>query len=261
MDGPPPGDPDHLISVRMGVRKLLVRGGRRGVVATVVAAVFAVSGATIIGANLVSPSPPSPSVAGAVAVAKPASPHPILGAGVALPSSKPVAIDIPAIGVHSVVQQLGLQANGALEVPAPGPHYDETAWYEHSPTPGSLGPSIITGHVDSVTSGPSVFFELGDLEPGDRVMVTRADGMIAEFEVEAVRRYPKDEFPTQLVYGDIDHAGLRLITCGGPFDRELRHYLDNVIVFGSLVDAYAVNGEADQTPPAAARRSSPPSII
>ncbi len=85
--------------------------------------------------------------------------------------------------------------------------------------------------------GPSVFFELGDLEPGDRVMVTRADGMIAEFEVEAVRRYPKDEFPTQLVYGDIDHAGLRLITCGGPFDRELRHYLDNVVVFGSLVDS------------------------
>lgn len=83
-----------------------------------------------------------------------------------------------------------------------------------------------------------MFFELGDLEPGDSVMVTRADGMIAEFEVEGVRSYPKVEFPTQLVYGDIDHAGLRLITCGGPFDRELGHYDDNVIVFGSLVDAY-----------------------
>lgn len=247
----------------MGVRKFLVRGGRRGVVAPVVAAVFAVSGATTIGANLVSPShppQPSPSVAGSVEIATPATPHPILGAGVALPSSKPVAIEIPAIGVRSVVQQLGLQANGTLEVPAPGPHYDEAAWYEHSPTPGALGPSIITGHVDSAEGGPSVFFELGDLEPGDRVMVTRADGMIAEFEVEAVRRYPKDEFPTRLVYGDINHPGLRLITCGGPFDRELRHYLDNVIVFGSLVDSYE-KGEVDQASTPSVIRPSAPFII
>lgn len=240
MDGPPPGDPDDLIATRLGAGKSLMRGGRRGLVAAVVAAVLAVSGVTAIGVTLVSQPhpPPSPSAAGSVRAASPASAHPLSGAEMVLPPSKPVAIDIPAIGVQSAVQQLGLQANGALEVPAPGPHYDEAAWYEHSPTPGSLGPSIITGHVDSAAGGPSVFFELGDLEPGDRVMVTRADGMIAEFEVEGARSYPKDEFPTQLVYGDIDHAGLRLITCGGPFDRELLHYVDNVIVFGSLVDAY-----------------------
>ncbi len=241
MDGPPPGDPSDLIAIRIGVKKALMRGGRRGLVAAVIAAIVGVSGATVIGVTLASqphPPQPSPSAAGSIGTATPASPHSLRGEGTVLPPSEPVAIDIPAIGVHSAVQHLGLQANGALEVPAPGPHYDEAAWYEHSPTPGSLGPSIITGHVDSAAGGPSVFFELGDLEPEDRVMVTRADGMIAEFEVEAVRSYPKVEFPTQLVYGDIDHAGLRLITCGGPFDRELRHYDDNVIAFGSLVDTY-----------------------
>ena len=51
-----------------------------------------------------------------------------------------------------------------------------------------------------------------------------------------VRRYPKDHFPTQLVYGNTDHAALRLITCGGSFDFSTGHYLDNVVVFATLVD-------------------------
>jgi len=151
--------------------------------------------------------------------------------------SNPVAISIPAIGVQSAVQALGLNADGTLEVPAPGPHYDEAAWYDESPTPGSLGPSIITGHVDSAAGGKSVFFDLGELKPGDSILITRADGLVATFEVEGVRRFPKDEFPTELVYANTDHAALRLVTCGGPFDDASGHYLDNVIVFGSLVDS------------------------
>jgi hypothetical protein len=37
-----------------------------------------------------------------------------------------------------------------------------------------------------------------------------------------------------LVYGNTDHAALRLITCGGPFDSA-GHYRDNVVVLASLV--------------------------
>jgi hypothetical protein len=79
-----------------------------------------------------------------------------------------------------------------------------------------------------------VFFRLGDLTPHDTIEVTRADGSVASFVVEAVRRFHKSNFPTQLVYGNTDHATLRLITCGGPFDRSTGHYLDNVVVTASL---------------------------
>lgn len=154
-----------------------------------------------------------------------------------LPVSEPVAIDIPAIGVHSRLQYLGLDPGGALEVPA-GPRYNEAAWYKHSPVPGSLGPAIISGHVDSVRDGPSIFFRLGELRPGDKIMVARADGVVADFRVDGVGLYPKDQFPTQLVYGNTDHAALRLLTCGGPFDDATGHYVDNVVVFGSLVAAH-----------------------
>ncbi|HUP17008.1 MAG TPA: class F sortase [Acidimicrobiia bacterium] len=157
---------------------------------------------------------------------------------VLLQSSEPTAIDIPAIGVHSEMQQVGLTVEHTMEVPAPGPYYDQAAWYKHSATPGALGPAIIVGHVDSAANGPSVFFDLGSLRPGDEVLVTRRDGTVAVFTVEAVRQYSKDDFPTDLVYGDTDHAALRLITCGGPFNRAQRSYLDNVVVFASLVGSH-----------------------
>lgn len=156
----------------------------------------------------------------------------------ALPSSKPVAIDIPAIHVHSVVQYVGLTPEHTLQVPAPGPHYDEAAWYEYSSTPGSTGPAVIVGHVDSAAEGPSVFFDLGDLRPEDKVLVTRADGLVAVFTVDGVRSYPKDDFPTKLVYGKDEHAVLRLVTCGGPFDNTTGHYLENIVVFASLVGSH-----------------------
>ena len=136
--------------------------------------------------------------------------------------------------MRSPLLQLGLAADGSLEVPQPGPHYDEAAWYTGSPTPGSTGPSVIEGHVDSAARGPSVFFKLGSLEPGETVLVTRRDGTTAVFTVNAVRRYAKDAFPTATVYANTDHSALRLITCGGSFDHATGHYRDNTVVFAHL---------------------------
>lgn len=155
--------------------------------------------------------------------------------GSILSRSKPVRLVIPSIDVDSIVQYVGQEADGSLEVPAPGPHYDEAAWYRYSPTPGSLGPAVLLGHVDSANDGPSVFFRLDELERDDRISVERANGSIAVFEVDKVGRYAKDDFPSKTVYGDINHSGLRILTCGGAFDESTGHYLDNVVVFASLL--------------------------
>lgn len=153
--------------------------------------------------------------------------------GPVLPRSHPVAIEIPEIGVRSPLHALGMTAARTLEVPS-GRRFDEAAWYERSVTPGARGPAVILGHVDSPSRGPSVFYRLGELRQGDRILVTRADGLVAVFKVDGVRPYPKDEFPARLVYGETPHAALRLITCGGTFDRATSHYRDNLVVFASL---------------------------
>ena len=67
------------------------------------------------------------------------------------------------------------------------------------------------------------------------VVVDRSDGTTATFRVDRVEEHAKDDFPTDEVYGDIDHAGLRLITCGGTFDEDTGDYTDNVVVFASLI--------------------------
>ena len=199
---------------------------------------LALSGSTLIAVAMTEGGTPPPPAAVAGSVDPPSSPRVNTSSTIApqtLPRSKPVALDIPSIGVHSSLLSLGVNDDGTIEVPS-GASYDDAGWYKFSPTPGSLGPAIILGHVDSGARGASVFFELGHLRPGDRVMVTRLDRSIAVFEITGVRRYAKVRFPTQLVYGNTDHAALRLITCGGSFDFSTGHYVDNVVVFASLVD-------------------------
>jgi Sortase domain len=160
--------------------------------------------------------------------------------GPAMARSLPLSIRIPAIGVNSRLLYVGLNPDGTMQVPPLNdpPLTNQAAWYKYSPTPGQPGPSIIEGHVDSARTGPSVFFRLGGLKPGDLVYITLADRQVAVFQITGVRLYPKDRFPTSTVYGTTDYAALRLITCGGSFDEHSHHYDSNVVAFAALVSSH-----------------------
>lgn len=172
------------------------------------------------------------------AFAPPARPAPMSAAA-------PVRLRIPAIDVDSELMDLGLQADGTLEVPPGG---FPAGWYTGAPTPGELGPAIIAGHVDW-DGRPGVFFNLRDLSPGDEIVIARQDGTTARFRVTHVEQFDKDAFPTQAVYGDLDHAGLRLITCAGALDPSRRSYDDNLVVFAELAET--VRSESDARFPVA----------
>ncbi|WP_406178071.1 class F sortase [Streptomyces sp. NBC_00996] len=148
--------------------------------------------------------------------------------------SVPATLRIPAIGVDTPVVQLGLAADGSVQVPPIAAH-DRAGWYRHSPTPGRIGPSVILGHVTVGAYGDGVFRHLARLGRGDRIVVRLENGSTAEFAVTSVRTVAKAEFPADAVYGDVNRPELRLITCGGP--RTGDGYLDNVIVFAALSSA------------------------
>ena len=150
-----------------------------------------------------------------------------------LSRSRPVRLQIPAIGVDSELMQLGLLADGSLQVPPAG---FPAGWYTGAPTPGERGPAVLAGHVDW-NGRPGVFYDLRRLRVRDEVRVQREDGTVARFRVVRIAQFPKRVFPTALVYGNLDHAGLRLITCGGSFDRSARSYRDNLVAFADLVGA------------------------
>jgi hypothetical protein len=158
---------------------------------------------------------------------------PDLTEGLVLPASRPVRVSIPRLGVSSSLERLGVDGAGTMDVPVDPAR---AGWYDLGPTPGSLGPAVITGHV-TWNGARAVFFRLATLHPGDRVVVDRADGRTAVFAVRRVARFEKTRFPTRAVYGAVDHAALRLITCGGTYDAAAHRYLANVVVFASLVSA------------------------
>jgi len=147
--------------------------------------------------------------------------------------SEPSRLQIPAIGVDSGLIGLGLKRDGSMQVPTDG---FPAGWYRHGPTPGELGPAVVAGHVDWA-GAPGVFFRLRSVVPGDLVRITRRDGAVAVFSVTRTSRTAKSSFPTAAVYGDVNRPALRLITCGGSFDRTARSYRDNIVVFADLVSS------------------------
>jgi hypothetical protein len=165
------------------------------------------------------PAPSGPAVLPAFSMATAAEPAP------------PTWLSVPALGIRTSLIRLGLTKSGALQVPATT---TVAGWFTGSPRPGAVGAAVIAGHVDSRT-GVGIFFWLRTLRPGDRVYVGRADGAMAVFTVTNVHMYAKDKFPTAAVYGSVPDAELRLITCGGIFDRMTGSYLSNVVVYARLI--------------------------
>nr|WP_029553560.1 class F sortase [Streptomyces somaliensis] len=150
-----------------------------------------------------------------------------------LPPSPPERLAVPALTVEAPVMRLDLDGAGRLRSP-PVDHPELVGWYEGGASPGEEGTAIVVGHRDTRT-GPAVFLNLHALKPGNTVRVERADGITAVFTVDRVRTYDKDEFPDREVYRQAERPELRLLTCGGTFDRR-KGYTANTVVFAHLVD-------------------------
>ena len=164
------------------------------------------------------------------AVPLPEVPRPVAEVVPALVPAEPqvtaVSIAIPRLELSGPLDELGIADDGELLAP------DDPAragWYAGGVVPGDLGPAIVGGHVDS-RRGPGVFFGLRSLRRDDVVEITRSDGRSVRFSVTRVQQVAKEQFPTAAVYGPTARSELRLITCGGRFDRAAHSYTDNVVV-------------------------------
>lgn len=171
------------------------------------------------------------------------------------PVVDPTAVGIPKLGAWSTLIPLGLTD---VDCPDEPPCLDtppvtapmQAGWYAGQDPefpgdewqPGEPGPAVIAGHVDGVVDGrkgqPGIFLRLHELVPGDQIIVERNHPETPQspltFVVTSVQRYPKAAFPTEQVYGESGRPVLHLITCGGEFDRESGHYIDNVVVGAEL---------------------------
>lgn len=183
------------------------------------------------------PAPLTGQAGGVVGPVLPAARAPLAGA-------LPQRVDVPSIGIQAPVISRGLDADGAIEAPpyeSPG----TVGWWSKGVQPGAAGAALMVGHVDT-KSKPAVFYGLSSAQPGDKVRVVRADGSVAEFTIEDVRVYERAAFDPHKAYGQRvkGRAELRLVTCGGSYDKTAKEYTANVVVSAYLTGAGVRPGTA-----------------
>lgn len=140
---------------------------------------------------------------------------------------------IPSLVIEAPVIGLRLDRQGRLNTPPMSrPH--EVGWYRGGSVPGAAGTAVIVGHRDTRT-GPAIFLNLNALHSGDLVNISRADHRTAVFSVDSVKTYKRKDFPNSKVYGNTGRPELRLLTCGGTFNKKTG-YGANVVAFAHLKD-------------------------
>jgi sortase (surface protein transpeptidase) len=138
------------------------------------------------------------------------------------------SLTIVALGVHSAPVLAESVSGGYLTIPT---DVHNVGWDSQTPAPGQAGITVLAGHVNWVGQGEGSLGEIGQLVPGDRILVDWG-GRVSTWSVltrPAVS--PNTEVHTFL-FKNTGPPRLALVTCGGPF-RETSSggsYADNVIV-------------------------------
>ncbi|WP_405815261.1 class F sortase [Streptomyces sp. NBC_01390] len=148
-----------------------------------------------------------------------------------LPRSRPTKLTVPYLDVEAPVVDLHLDRHGQLTAP-PDDNSNLAGWYADGPSPGENGTVIVVGHRDT-RAGAAVFIGLDEVALGRLIELRRADGRTAVYTVDAVKTYDKAHFPSKEVYGARARPELRLITCGGGYDRRTG-YSGNIVVYAHL---------------------------
>jgi sortase (surface protein transpeptidase) len=140
----------------------------------------------------------------------------------------PVSVELPSVGVRAAIRPVGVDRAGDLEIPE---DVAAVGWYRYGPRPGDrAGSTVLSGHVDSAEQGRGAFFRLGDLKPGDPVLVRGADGKTRRYRVVSREEWPKSEVPLDRVFARTGQPRITLVTCGGGFREDIRSYTDNIAV-------------------------------
>jgi hypothetical protein len=143
--------------------------------------------------------------------------------------STPATVAIPSLGISAPVQPVTIDlAIGELGVPADIHH---VGWWRDGAAPGDpTGTVLIAGHVDSAAAGAGAFYPLKSAKTGATITVTAAGGRAYTYRVTGVQTVLKADLPIG-IFTRTGPARLALVTCGGPFDAQTGHYIDNIVVY------------------------------
>lgn len=151
-----------------------------------------------------------------------------VGAAGSRSQATPAEVQLPTLGVRSEIRPIGVERDGKLEIPE---DVRTVGWYRFGPRPGDTsGSTVLSGHIDSAEQGRGAFYRLGDLKPGDPVLLRASDGKVWRYRVVAREEWPKTVVPLDRIFSRAGAARLTLVTCGGGFQEDISSYTDNIAI-------------------------------
>lgn len=145
--------------------------------------------------------------------------------------SIPRKLIIPALGLNTLIEAVGKDADGRMSVPQ---KIGNSGWYSPGVRPGEAGNAVINGHMNTPKLQPAIFADLNKLRTGDIIIIEDDAGQNWYFTVKSNHILSTDNFPTKLVFGSANTSHLNLITCDGVYQRKRKDYSHRTVIFSDL---------------------------
>jgi sortase (surface protein transpeptidase) len=139
----------------------------------------------------------------------------------------PVRVRVASVDLRMPVAPKGVAKDGQMALP---PRPSTLGWYRFGPAPGEAGSTVLAGHVDTRRHGIGPLARLREVEAGAAVTVLLSDGRLMRYRTVSVRSVDKQSRALASVFDRDGRSTLRIVTCGGEFDRDAREYEENVIL-------------------------------
>lgn len=146
---------------------------------------------------------------------------------------KPVHITIPKLGVDTLIEDVGVTAEGAMDTPK---DFNQVGWFALGAKPGDMGSAVFAGHLDTQTGAPAIFYYLSQMAVGDEFQIQDETGKTLTFRVYNTASYPENAFPLADVFEKTDGRYVNLITCHGIWQYGSHTYSDRFVVSAILVE-------------------------
>jgi len=146
----------------------------------------------------------------------------------------PERLVIPAIGIHALIESVGVRSDGDLATPTRHP-WDDVGWDSLGPHPGERGSAVIDGHLDRPRGYPAIFWHLRDIRVGNDIQVINSTGQTLHFRVSRIAYYARDQAPLQDIFGNLGGTYLNLITCAGDWIPDQHQTTLRLVVYAIFV--------------------------
>ncbi|MSR78740.1 MAG: class F sortase [Candidatus Taylorbacteria bacterium] len=145
----------------------------------------------------------------------------------------PGQLVIPAIGVNTLIQSVGVDTVGRMGLPS---NFTDVSWYKYGPRPGDSGSAVIAGHLDTAVDTNAVFADLSILKEGDLISIIDKTGQEILFKIIGKEVYDEDKAPLEKIFNQSGSARrLNLVTCDGTWNPKTKNYSQRLVIYSERV--------------------------